>query len=232
MKKIITIALILTACATLQTKAQGFGDILKKAAAGAAQNAAKNSGNSTLSTLAGVAANLLGTENVSEASIVGTWSYVQPCVAFESQNVLANAGATVASQSIEKKMQKFLGKAGFTQGKVTLTFNEDKSATLSFAGKSFPCTWSLEDSNLILKLGSPTANALAGKTGVMASAAKFTSIKMNVKIVGNELQIAMDATKFSNFIKAILDKSGSALSSISALAKNVQGLYLGMKFSK
>ena len=72
---------------------------------------------STAKTATDILGNLLGTSKLTEKSLAGTWTYTQPCVAFESESVLSNIGGSVASSKIEEKMKKALSKAGIKEGK-------------------------------------------------------------------------------------------------------------------
>ena len=68
-----------------------LGDILKSAAGTAVQQATGNS------TITNVVTTLLGTSNVTEKSIVGTWTYQEPCIAAESSNVLTKTAAAAST---------------------------------------------------------------------------------------------------------------------------------------
>lgn len=211
------------AMATSSISAQGLLDALKNAAKGAASNAVTNATGS--STLGDIVANLLGTDKVSEASIQGTWSYTQPAIVFESSNVLASMGGTAASNKIETSLQTQLNKIGFTAGKIQINFGADNKGTVTVAGKNIPFTYSVEGTDLTVTLGSTTFNKLS------------KSFKMNVKLTGNELQIAMKADKLANFITSVLSKVGSAsnstaLSAVTSMTKKIEGMYLGLKYKK
>ena len=127
---------------------------------------------------ANVVGNLLGTSKVSEKSMVGTWSYNQPCVAFESENVLATVGSSMVSTKVEKTMQNGLTKVGFTSGKVVMTFKEDKTGIIKYNGKAVDVNWAVDGANL--KLSFPLLNK---------------GVTMNAKMSGSELQLAMKSDK-------------------------------------
>lgn len=232
MKRIVLTAVAMMAMGSISVEAQSVTDVLKGLAGQAVSKVAEKSGNSTLGN---VVANLLGTTTVSKNSLKGTWSYTQPCIAVESQNILTNIGGTAVTGKLEQKMQTYLDKAGFTAGKVSITFGDNNSATITAMGKKIPCTYSVEGSNLTLKLGSGKLNALTG--GKLSSAEKFTTVKLNCKVTGGTLQIATESKKFATLMNDILSKAGSAsgsaaISSISSLTSSVQGIYLGLKFER
>ncbi|MBO7099020.1 MAG: DUF4923 family protein [Bacteroidaceae bacterium] len=193
-----------------------LSDILKNAAGTAIDQA---TGNSTIGKVAGdLLGNLLGTTDVSEKSLVGTWTYSQPGVAFESEDVLSNIGSSVVSSKVEKTMQNGLTKVGFTSGKVVMTLNEDKTGTITYNGKSAKINWAVDGTNL--KLTFPLLNQ---------------GVTMNAKLTGGELQLAMKSDKLLTLVKAITSKVGTAnstLGTLNTLTKNVKGMYMGLKFTK
>lgn len=169
-------------------------------------------------TAANVVGNLLGTSKVSEKSLVGTWSYNQPCVAFESENVLATVGSSMVSTKVEKTMQNGLTKVGFTSGKVVMTLKEDKTGIIKYNGKAVDVNWAVDGTNL--KLTFPLLNK---------------GVSMNAKLSGSELQVAMKSDKLLTLLNAITEKAGtvnSSLGTLNTLTKNVKGMYMGLKFTK
>ena len=193
-----------------------LSDILKNAAGTAVSKA---TGNSTVGDVASdLLGNLLGTSKVSEKSLVGTWAYSQPGVAFESENVLTSLGSSVVSCKVETTMKNGLTKVGFTSGKVVMTLKEDKTGTVALNGKSVDINWDVEGTNL--KLTFPLINQ---------------GVTMNAKLSGNELQLAMKSDKLLTLLNAITQKAGtvnSQLSTLNTLTKNVKGMYMGLKFTK
>lgn len=193
-----------------------LSDILKNAANTAIN---KTTGNSTAGNVAAdIIGNLLGTSKVTDKSLVGTWSYSQPCVAFESENVLASLGSSVVSTKVENTMQNGLTKVGFTSGKVIMTLKEDRTGTIQFNGKAVDINWAVEETNL--KLTFPLINK---------------GVTMNAKLTGSELQLAMKSDKLLTLLNAITQKAGtvnSSLGTLNTLTKNVKGMYMGLKFTK
>jgi hypothetical protein len=193
-----------------------LSNILKNAAGAAIDKA---TGNSTIGKVAGdLLGNLIGTTAVSEKNLVGTWTYNQPGVAFESENVLASLGSSVVSSKAETTLKNGLTKIGFTEGKVVMTLNEDKTGTITYNGKPVKVNWEVEETNL--KLTFPLLN---------------NGITMNTKLTGNELQVAMKTDKLLTLVNTITSKAGtvnSTLGSLNTLTKNVKGMYMGLKFTK
>ena len=218
MKKFIILAIM---AVTVNTANAQLGDLLKNVATSAASSAATAATGS--STVGNIVANLLGTATVNENTLVGTWTYSQPAVVFESEEVLKNIASTAASAKIEKTLQNQLNKLGFTPGKISITFNKDKTGSLTYnakTNKSLPFTWSVNGHDLSLRLGGQLISQLSKE------------FILNVKITGNTLQVAADASKLMELVQQILGNTNSSLNVISSMLKNVNGLYLGLKYTK
>ena len=143
----------------METQAQGLMDLFKKttnteqnsklATDQKAQNAP-----SGLSGLGDFVAGLLGKDQVSKNSLIGTWNYKQPAVVFDSEDMLTNVGGMAAGKAAEQKIQEYLNKLGFTAGKVKITFKEDGTGTVTYATKNIPFQWSVAETDRTIKLGS------------------------------------------------------------------------------
>lgn len=180
-------------------------------------NAIKGS-SSTANTVTDIVGNLLGSNKVSESSLKGTWVYTEPCIAFESDDVLSKLGGSVASTKIEDKFNTALTKAGIKPGNVTITFNEDKTFSMTVGKKTLSGTYEVNDSELDLTFK-----------------ASAKTIKTNVKLSLGTLQIAMNADKMLDIVSTIATKASeysNQMATISSLLGNYKGMYLGLKFNK
>lgn len=160
--------------------------------------------------------NLLGTDKLNEKNLVGTWTYSEPCVVLESDNVLSNIGGKVIENKIEAQQKKVLEKIGFTPGKVVMVLNEDKSGTMTVGKRTSKFTWAVEDSELKLTFLARTHT-------------------INAKLTAGKLQLAMNADKMLGLLNSTASAVGSLSSSMGALSKlisNYKGLYLGLMFTK
>ncbi len=173
---------------------------------------------STAKAATDIIGNVLGSSKITEKSLAGTWTYTQPCVAFESENVLSNIGGSVASSKIEDKMKKALAKAGIKEGKFTVTFNEDKTFAMAVGKKKLSGTFEVSGSDLLLTFNSPNK-----------------TIKSNAKLSLGTLQLAMNADKMLEIVNTIATKASaysSQMGTISTVLSQYKGMYLGMKFNK
>ena len=213
MLKVALLALGMMVCGNANAQ---LSNVLKSVAGTAISKA---TGNSTAGDVASdLIGNLLGTSKVSEKSLVGTWSYNQPCVAFESEDVLTTLGSSMVSKKVESTMQKGLTKVGFNSGKVVMTLKEDKTGTIEFNGKNIIVNWVVDGSDL--KLTFPIVDK---------------GVTMNAKLSESELQLAMKADKLLTLLNTITEKTStvnSSLGTLNTLTKNVKGMYMGLKFTK
>jgi hypothetical protein len=239
MKKTLFIIATMLTMSVTQSNAQSFLDVLKglgsssKSEQTETEKSSSSSASNLLSGLGNIVSGLLGTDKVSENSLMGTWSYKQPAIVFESENVLANVGGMAAGKAAEQKLQTYLNKIGFTEGKVKMTFNEDGTGKVTYANKDIPFQWSASDSDLTIKLGSSTISALASSSKL----GKYTSFKMNCKVSLNSIQLSFKADKLLSFVSKIVSAAGKAtnnstISSITSLANKVDGMYLGLTLEK
>jgi len=162
--------------------------------------------------------NILGTSKISESNLVGTWTYTQPCVAFESESVLSNIGGSVASSKIEEKLQKALSKAGIKSGKMSIIFNTDKTFTMTVGKKKLSGTFEVSGSDVLFTFTSTNR-----------------TITANAKLSLGTLQLAMNADKMLEIVNTIATKASaysSQMGTISSVLSQYKGMYLGMKFNK
>ena len=133
MKKIT--ALSATLCAALFLSGCGMGTTGSSIATGTAATTATTT--TTTSALASTGTTVLGTllssllgNTTTQTSIVGTWVYSKPKIAFESENILAQLGSAVASNKLESSLDTQFKKLGFTAGKTAFTFQQDGSCPM------------------------------------------------------------------------------------------------------
>jgi hypothetical protein len=212
-KSIIKIALVAAAAFLMpSTMNAQFADLLNKA------KSLFGGSSSTTSTITNVVGNLLGNTKITAQKLEGTWSYTQPCIAFESESTLNNIGGSVASAKIEEKLKAGLDKAGIKEGQMSITFNADKTFYISTGKRQISGTYEVEGSDL----------SLTFKT-------TKKTIKTNVKLSLGTLQIAMNADKMLQIVNTIATKASaysSSMKTVSTLLSQYKSMYLGLKFKK
>lgn len=164
-------------------------------------------------------AKILGDADIKESSLVGTWSYNQPCVAFTSEDKLADLGGTVISSKLEDKLGSALSKAGISSNKVIVTFNEDNTFNMNIANKKqVSGTYSVDGCNVTLNFKSPKKTVVC-----------------NGKLTLGTLQLAMEANGLFDVVSAAAMKASAfstEMSALSSLISNYDGMYLGLELIK
>lgn len=235
MKKSLLILVALFALGGVQSHAQSILDILKgvSKAETQTQTDSTKSSNSTLAGIGDFVAGLLGKGKVNEYSLVGTWSYKQPAVVLESENMLTNVGGMAAGKAAEQKLQEYLDKIGFTTGKVKFTFQENGKGTVTYGSKNLSFQWSVAESDLTINLAGSSLSKFTSSKNL----SKYTSFKMNCNLGLNTLQLSFKADKLLQFISKIVSSTGkssdnSTVSGIASLLNNVDGMYLGLTLER
>ena len=162
------------------------------------------------STLTNVISELLKTKT-SEADINGTWTYAEPKIVFESDNILNQLGASVASSKLENMLSKQLEKIGLSEGKSTLELKSDKTYNFTMGKKTYSGTYTYDAASSKL--------VLQGSLGL-------STLNCTATVKGNELYMLFEADKLLTFATGIAGTS-STLSTLSTLLKSYNGLKLG-----
>ncbi len=157
-----------------------------------------------------------------EQTIVGEWGYSKPAVALKSDNVLAQAGSSLMSGTIEKKMATYYEKVGLKAGSAAITLTEDKHFTLTMGKRTLQGTYEFDDATNALTLNFTT------KTSV-----KIGKVKGEAQLSGGNLKLLFAADKMLKIVKGLAAVSNnSSIAAISKVADQYDGLSLGMTFAK
>lgn len=200
----ILVTMMSLSCVSLS--AQSFGDLLKKASDGL------NLG----STAKDYVSALLGKDKVTAEDLVGTWTYAEPVLVLESDQVLGKIGGAVMAQTAEKKLSSVMEKIGVKPGVVKMTFNSDGTYTCELNGHTIRGTYEVQDATLTLKK------------------LNFTALSANVKKTGNSLQLAVQADKLLTLVSSLTSivPEDGMLSTVTSLFKSYDGMQVGVKFEK
>lgn len=160
---------------------------------------------------------LTGKNNVTKETIVGTWSYQEPSVIFESSNLLKSAGGQLASATIEKKLATQFAKVGITPGKFLITFGNDGTFSTSKNGTATTSgTYAINGTKITFSYLQGTAN-MSGYA----------------QIQNGLLSLSFDSSKLLGVLGKISKyTSNSTLSTISSLAGSFDGMKTGLAFTK
>lgn len=204
MATLVVAALMMNGCGSVGQS--GSTGLLGGSTGQSSSSALTSAGTGVLGTLLST---LLGSKT-SQTSIVGTWTYSKPKIAFESENILAQLGSSVASSKLESTLETQLKKIGFTAGKTSFTFKSDGSCSLLIGSKSYTGTYSYNTS-----------------TGVMTIQGAFgvASISPYVSVMGNELYMLFEADKLLSVMGAL--GNATKTNALSSLLSSYNGLKLG-----
>ena len=177
-----------------------------------------NLGKVVSSAIGGEAGSIIsGKNNVSKENIVGTWSYQQPSISFESSDLLKQAGGQLTSAAIEKKLAAQFAKVGITPGKFLVTFgSDDKFSTIKDGVATTSGTYALSGSKI-------TFSYLEGS-------AKITGY---AQMKNGTLSISFDSSKVIDVMSKMSKYSANTtLSTISSLAGSFNFMKTGVALSK
>lgn len=202
MKKLLICLLV--ACCSVPVLAQDWKEALKNAASNIVDKA--TGGKAT------------------EALMIGDWQYASPGVKLESDDVLADVGASALTGKLEAKLETLYALAGIRAGACRFTFAADKSFTATFGSRTLQGTYEFtgESHDIVLHF---TANS------------KYDLGTLNGKayLSGTDLQIVFPATRLLKMVEALGQKLAAlnaTAAAVSALAGKFDGLYLGFEFKK
>lgn len=186
---------------TNQTSGSATGNIL-----GSILGAATNG-----QTVGNVLQSVLGLDKVTQQSLVGTWTYVQPGCAFTSEQLLAQAGGEVVATEIKQKLTPIYQKVGINGSNTKVQFNSDGTYTATIAGKQLSGKWTFDESNYKITMQGLLLN--------MNCYAKKNS---------NGIALLFEASKLLTVMQTLSAMSGnSSLQTVSDLSKNYKGLRIG-----
>ena len=161
-----------------------------------------------------------GGKSVTATNLVGTWSYVNPAVALESNNVLKNVTGSVASAEVEKKLNAYCEKVGLKEGALVYTFNADSTFSCLYKKKTIAGTYSLNQS----------AKTVTLKFGKNLSLNTFTA---HVLLGSGKLDLLFNVDKlFSLLDKLSTMTNNSTLKLANSLASQYDSIKVGLELKK
>lgn len=215
---IITLALcvsasVFTACGT---GAQTVGSSTD-GTTGATSTAASGSSDVAGSLLSGVIGSLVNSGK--SASIIGTWTYSEPSIEFESSNLLAKAGGTVAANQLVSKLTPYYEKLGVKAGQFTVTFKDDNTCVVNINGMAQTANYTYDSSAHTLKFTGQNIGLSFGTAYATVSS--------------TQLSLTFDSTRLMTLAQSIASaSSGTTVKTISSLTSSFDGMKTGFKFVK
>lgn len=167
--------------------------------------------------LSGVVDKVSSSVTGKSSSIVGTWKYDSPDCEFESDNLLAKAGGTLASSKINSKLKTAYSKVGMSG--MQITFNEDGTYESKIKNKTTKGTYTYDKSNKKVTMKSSLGTTLTAYTSTGS----------------NSLSLLFEASKLMTGMKTLTNlasKVNTTASTINSLLGNYDGARLGFKMKK
>ena len=205
--------LIAGMCQFTPAKAQWSSVLNSVVSAATSSNSTSSSETSSL--ISNLIASVTGSVTTTQANLIGSWSYTQPAVQFESENALTQAGGTAIASKMETKLNKVHTKVGIKPGKLTFTFDNSGNCTYGIGSSTREGTYTFDATNKMVNITT--------STGYTVSA--------YVTISGSSMVLTFDASKMLVLFQSISSKM-SALSTVSTIASLYNGMKIGFEFSK
>ncbi|EGJ71112.1 hypothetical protein Bcop_0901 [Bacteroides coprosuis DSM 18011] len=172
--------------------------------------------------------NLFSKKNVSRmASNVGiktplklegsTWQYAGTALELKTDNALKKAAAEMAAIAAEEKINEQLSSLGISLGMVRFQFEKDGKLMIQAKNKKLPATYQLSKDQKVMTI----------------SLAQRMSFNADVNHSLETMSLLFEADKLMDLITFISEKSQStSLQTIGALAKNYDGMKIGIQLEK
>ncbi|MBD5345837.1 MAG: DUF4923 family protein [Bacteroides sp.] len=204
--KILALAVVIVAASTVALQAQNLKDVLGGLGNGSGIGTVLN--------------NVLGKTDVSVSDLQGTWTYVEPAVAFQSDNLLQKAGGAAASTAIVNKIKPYYERVGLNN--MELTVNADSTFVMKSGKATLKGSISkADDGNFIFDFKA-LGKAKIGQIN--------TAITKNAT---GSISLTFDASKLITLVDRIASVSGvSSLKSASKMLNSYDGLNVGFVLNK
>ena len=168
----------------------------------------------------GILGSILGSfiNTTNANTIIGTWTYKEPTIQFESSNLLAKAGGAVASQNIVNKITPYYEKIGIKPGVAKLILNNNGTCQIALSNKTISGNYTYDKTN-----GTITVKTNAGTK-------LFTAY---ISVTLSQLALTLDTSNLLSLLQGASSvTSNSTLSNISGIASSFSGMKTGFLFVK
>lgn len=158
---------------------------------------------------------VVGSVKLSQADIIGTWSYVEPACAFTSENLLAKAGGSVAAKTVNEKLLPVYNSLHISNGNTQLTFNENGQFTGKIGGFPMSGTYTFDAANGLVKMKS------------------LTTFTAHLTRSTHGMNFTFESKKILTLLQTVSAISGNtSLSTIGDISKQFNGVRLGFAMKK
>ena len=157
---------------------------------------------------------------LTQYALTGTWEYTGPGVKFEGEDLASGIGAAALESTVEQQLEKAYALAGIEAGSGSFTFEKADSTFTATLGKhELSGTYAYDASTHVV-----TLRFAKGKLNL-------GTVEGHAYVSGTELLLVFPVTKLVN-LATELGSRVSSLSTITALLKKYENVYLGFAFKK
>lgn len=155
---------------------------------------------------------------LTQLAIIGTWSYTAPAVKLDGEDTLTSLSGSALSATLGKKLESAFTKVGITADACSVTFNSDGTFTMPIKNRNLTGTYTYnsEDHSLIMVIGQIKSIEMKGYAFINGTTG---------------LQLVFPVNKLTSFLTS-LGSSISSLTTLTALVKQYENIYLGFEFAK
>lgn len=167
-------------------------------------------------TIGNILYDVIGYNKLSQADLVGNWSYYQPGCAFTSENLLAKAGGHIAAQRAKEEMAPTYQKLGISANNTYFQFSEDGRFTGKVDGQTLSGTYTFN----------PNDQSIQMKTLLL-------NLKGYVNRNPQGISLLFESKKLLSVLQTVAAISGnSTLNTVGELTKNYDGLRIGLDLKR
>lgn len=156
---------------------------------------------------------------LTEKALVGTWSYTQPGVKFESDDTVSEIAGSALESTVVKRLETAYGYAGIRAGSCVFTFNDDETFSATLGKYALSGTYEFDASTHVV-----TLRFAKGKIDL-------GTLEGHAYIDGKELLLVFPVTKFVDMATTLGSKV-SSLATVVALLEKYKNVYIGFAFRK
>ena len=242
MKKILLL-LIVAFAVTANSNAQGLDALLGKLKQKATENSQdgkdnKEAGDELLnlgqSLLGGVVNTIVGGKAITPKDLAGTWGYKGTSCKLESEDMIAEVGASLVTVKVEEKLDELLLKAGVAEGKASVEFDANGNCVATIGMTPFQGTYTIGED---------------GKSIIFSFLMGQFTLNSVIEYRGNEMNVTFDADKILAIVKNVsasasqyapaeggqatqLSQTMAIISTFGTMLEGYNGMRLGLKLAK
>lgn len=219
MVAVLSATILMSSCGSAGSSLMGnTGSTTTNSSTTSASTSAGESGG-LASLLGNVLGAVLGASNkLTEADLMGTWTFQSVDCVFETENFLMKAGGEVAAAKVETKLNDTFAKLGIVSGACSFTFNSDNTYSAKVAGFPIGGQFALDAENKKLTM------TYLGGLGTMTP---------NIVKSGNKISLLYEADKLLAIAQKMAAMSDNpSFKALAELATAYDGMMIGLELQK